>query len=115
MGAVEPTSETATLPNDVMAQAAFSGNVSPVLPESIQTTPAAALPASKTSFRAMLSDPDLKGTSWSIFLLCFTAVVREGIECFVFLGMYSLSFPPLLSTGCCRIFPCLLILCTEEL
>eukprot|EP00281_Chroomonas_sp_CCMP1168_P019818 CAMPEP_0206226714 /NCGR_PEP_ID=MMETSP0047_2-20121206/8241_1 /ASSEMBLY_ACC=CAM_ASM_000192 /TAXON_ID=195065 /ORGANISM="Chroomonas mesostigmatica_cf, Strain CCMP1168" /LENGTH=459 /DNA_ID=CAMNT_0053649825 /DNA_START=115 /DNA_END=1491 /DNA_ORIENTATION=- len=44
---------------------------------------------SKTSVRAMLNDPDLKGTAWSIFALCFTAVLREMLECFIFLAAFA--------------------------
>ena len=34
----------------------------------------------------MWNDPELKDTSRSIFVLCLAAVLREGLECFVFLG-----------------------------
>jgi hypothetical protein len=35
----------------------------------------------------LLKHKELRGTAWSILVLCFTAVLREGLESFVFLGM----------------------------
>jgi hypothetical protein len=34
----------------------------------------------------MLKHKELRGTAWSIMILCFSAVLREGLESFVFLG-----------------------------
>jgi hypothetical protein len=34
----------------------------------------------------MLKHKELRGVAWGIMILCFSAVVREGLESFVFLG-----------------------------
>jgi hypothetical protein len=40
----------------------------------------------------MLKHKELRKTAWSIILLCFTAVLREGLETVVFIGKHSVDF-----------------------
>jgi high-affinity iron transporter len=46
------------------------------------------------SMLQMWNDPELKDTVRSIFVLCFAAVLREGLECFVFLAAFASHTPP---------------------
>lgn len=91
--AAEATSKADTAHGALSVQGTQFGNMPPALPVSIEAAPATPLPPSKTSLMAMLRDPDLKGTCIAVFVLCFTAVLREGLECFVFLGVFSFLSP----------------------
>mmetsp|Transcript_11826 Transcript_11826/g.27357 ORF Transcript_11826/g.27357 Transcript_11826/m.27357 type:complete len:489 (-) Transcript_11826:42-1508(-) len=50
--------------------------------------------ASQITPAMIWADKDLRSTATSIFLLCFTAVLREGLETFIFLAAVSASAPP---------------------
>ena len=58
--------------------------------------------ADALTHKAVWADSGLKATAWSIMTLCFTAVVREGIETFVFLASVGSNTdgPAAIAIGC---------------